>query len=136
MTGWSKMFTPLKGCTTKHLVRLIPVVFHWQLLTTIPVRPVENKSAPEIIAQLQHAQNDLEDLACHVTAFADWWGIQVVGLRSLVHAIPQIQMDGLNPLRKVEVRRRWERIIDQYLTYSSKVVPFVSEDPLTHDKGL
>ena len=88
----------------------------------ILARSIENKSVTEIVTQLQHAQHDLEDLACHITAFADWWSIQVVGLKALVSVIPQIQVDGSNRLRTINVRRRWEQVTEQYLMYSSKVI--------------
>jgi hypothetical protein len=94
----------------------LPLIFN-----IILARLMEKKSVSEIVTQLQHAQHDLEDLACHITAFADWWSIQVVGLKALVSVIPQIQVDGSNRLRTVNVRRRWEQVTEQYLMYSSKV---------------
>jgi hypothetical protein len=79
------------------------------------------KSFEDIIAQLEHAGNDLADLAGCVGNFVNWWSDMKIGLGSLQSSISLIKLDGSNPFRREYVLERWERFREQYVQYQSRV---------------
>jgi len=91
----------------------------------IPGRSMGIRSIDHTEAQVQHIQHSVQDLACLMTPFTDWWSVQVVVLEELVNVIPQIQCDGSRLLHMSDVHRRWENVIERYRIYSSVVTYLV-----------
>lgn len=84
-------------------------------------RKKEDKSFAEVIAQLNRAREDLDQLTDQVGEFVNWWGSMKSKLEGLQTTIPRMKLDGSHPLRTTAVKTRWEGVRTQYDSYQRRV---------------
>jgi len=108
---------------TKYPLKLVRLGLLSDMPFTLNTYPAGTmtKSFDNIILQLEHAGNDLTDLAGYVGNFVNWWSDMKIGLGSLQSSIPLIKLDGSNPLRQEVVLKRWQRFRGQYVQYQRRV---------------
>jgi hypothetical protein len=100
----------------------IQILFHVHFRSCRSLdRGMEQNSFSAIQHRLVKAQGDLDVLISDVSHFVDFWLAVKIALNSLETVIPQIALDGSNPLRTDTVRRRWQELERQCFDYAFQV---------------
>jgi hypothetical protein len=99
----------------------LPLKFHIVDVRELSARETEQISFDTIQRRLEYAKSDLDILIGNVGDYVGFWLNVMVQLRSLESVIPEIAMDGSNPLRTDTVGRRWEEVERQYTHYAFQV---------------